>query len=158
MRPNKSMMDHYRVLADQYMRKNGLQTVEVSEVVEWAMRKGKLSLSQDFLFKVHMACMSSSLREDTTKDMYGRKVRLRHCLTTTTQDDEWHPVQKTFWAHIDEAPDEFLLASLIQRKKAIAADLDSLKADLEFINLRREQAGKRAIQLNLPEMDWDGEE
>ena len=76
------------------------------------------------------------------------KVRLRHCVETKEKDAEGKTEQRILWAHIDDATDDFLLTALMQRHDKIKKDVQSLKADLDFLNARRAAAGKRLIQMS----------
>ena len=148
MRMSKAKAEHYRSVADEYVATIGSKEYAVSEVVTWGMQNGKLAFSREDIFDTHAERMSESLRLDTTTDGQGRKVRLRHCVETKEKDAEGKTEQRILWAHIDDATDDFLLTALMQRHDKIKKDVQSLKADLDFLNARRAAAGKRLIQMS----------
>src|ERR1700735_3300907 len=140
---------HYRNLADRFSRETGKTTFEVHEVVSWADRGGELELSPEEIASIHAGRLSEALRSDVATDDKKRTYRLRHCMEAPVAVEDGKFRQRTLWAHIDEATDDFLIVSLQQRRKRIADDVESLRMDLEIINERRVAAGKRPIQLGL---------
>jgi hypothetical protein len=71
-----------------------------------------------------------------------------HCVTAEVETAEGKTERRTFRVHADEAPDDFLLASLMERREGVKNDVDSLRADLAYINARRQAAGKDVIQMS----------
>lgn len=153
MRIDKKTVQHYRELVGAYQTDTGETEINSLDVVRWGMAKGKLELSPAQIEDFHRNCLSESLRQANMEDDKGRKVRIYHSLTTTAErevgDKEGQrPVQRTLWAHVADASDEFLLESLRQRRSSIRADVVSLRADLDYINELRREKGKRPIVLS----------
>lgn len=146
--PSKDVANHYRLLADQYVQSSGCTEYELIDVVQWAMARGELELSPDDIAEIHRDRLGEALRTDVTKDAAGRKVRLRHCVQMILNGNERDPKQRCLWAHLDDARDEFLWESLNQRRSRIRADVEQLRADLDYINARRAARGLNPIQMS----------
>jgi len=156
MRLSKRDAEHYRAVADEYARATGQTTIEVGDAVRWALAAGKLEASPQDLQELLGARMSAALRDHVARDREGRQVRLRYCVAVQTDSkDGAKAVQRYLWSHIDEAPEEFLIQALQQRRAQVRADVESLRADLEYLNERLRQAGKRPIQMSF---DFDDED
>jgi hypothetical protein len=93
--------------------------------------------------------MDEALRDAVVIDAQGRAVHLWHSVEVTKQDKDGTPLTTRLWSRIDNAEDDFLVQSLTQRRNGLLNDVISLHADLDFINDRREAAGKRPLQLLL---------
>lgn len=159
MHLTKSEARHYREIADRYKLAVGEQTIEAGAAVRWALDRKELELLPATLQAIHAERLSEAMRMDVTRDRLGRKVRLRHCVKVPSTNEHGVPVQRHLWAHVDDAPDEHLRISLLQRRDQIQCDVDSLRADLDFANERLAAKGKSAIQMsfdfNLPEEPGD---
>jgi hypothetical protein len=104
-------------------------------------------MSPDDQLAWHRERFSEAQRLDQAR-WRGRKVRRRHCIDTRTCDGTGHPIQRTLWATVDQATDDFLLESLRQRRARIHADVECLRADLDYINHLRATAGRPPIQMS----------
>ena len=142
---SRAMAQHYREIADRYARETGETHCAVVDVVRWAMKRELLQITPGQLEDLYTKYMSAALREDQTTDEHGNSVRLRHCAAVECNGDG----VRTLWAHLDDATDEHLLLALRQRRRAIKADINALRADLNFINARREMRGLRSFQMDL---------
>lgn len=156
MHLNNEATKLYRELVARYKRVHVIETVEVHDVVRWAIARGDLELPPAALVLLHAERMSEALRTETAQDEYGRKVRLHHCVETQTKSAEGRLLQRFLWAHIDDAADEHLMTSLQQRRGKVAADVQSLRADLDFINSRRRANHKPPIQMSFDFTDEAG--
>lgn len=147
MRLSRSEAERLRNVADRYAREAGLTEIEVMEAVAWGVRQGELGLSEEEVHEVLVHRMSEALRCHNLKLPDGTRVRLRHCVEIMANGNGRALKQRTFWSHVDDARDEFLVESLRQRRGRIGADVTQLRADLEYINERREARGLRPIQM-----------
>jgi hypothetical protein len=154
MRMSNRLAEHYRAVADRYRLATGATEYEVSEVVAWGQARGELDLPPEEVQVVLMERMSEALRSDAGTDKFGRKVRLRHCVEIMRNGGDRRLCQRTLWAHVDDARDEFLYESLVQRRRRIGADVNALRADLDYINARRAARGLRPIQMTF---DFDAD-
>jgi hypothetical protein len=138
-----------REIADHFSREKGLVKYDAGEVVDWAMARGDLDLSPAETRKILIGQMSSALREDTTTDRNGNKVRLRYNLQIKQVGPDGKVVQRFLWAHVDDADDVFLIESFRQMKAAIEGDVVAYRANAAFVCERRKEQGKREIQFPL---------
>ena len=149
MRYSKERLESYRNIIDRFCLATGQTQYEVSQVAAWAIDRGEVALSQDDLRHYHAEIFREASRTHTITDRHGNKVRVRHCVEVTVNGEQGFdkPVQKTLWAHADEAPTSFLIESLRQRRSRCAADIRQLKADLGHINEILQARGHRPIQM-----------
>jgi hypothetical protein len=139
-----------RELADQYAHHSGRPEITVFEAVAWAIDNGHLDsrLPREESLEVWRDLMSTSLQEDTIK-VDGRVVRVRLCASVDVPNGDDEPSQRTLWAHVDDAPRDFIKKSFEQRRRGIYADVARFQIDLDYANRRLRARGLRPIQLSL---------
>lgn len=147
MRFDKETLREYRSLADQYKLATGKTTYRLMDVIDWGFARNKLSSQAVDVRRIHEAILAEALRTDVTKDEFGNKVRLRHCVEMVSEGEGGDVKQLTLWGDLD-APDPFLVESLLQRRRRIEADVNQLRADLEHINGHRASRGLPPIQMS----------
>ncbi len=150
MRLNKDDSAYYREVIDEYKRVHGLQTYELREVLEWAIRKRRLELPPDFEMDYHLERASQAQREDVVSDGNGARCRRRFAVTvTTTNPETGRSTQRHLWGDIDDAPDDFIQESIRQRIDGVRADFAAIKADVDFVASGRPRLGRRLRQMLL---------
>lgn len=99
------------------------------EVVEWAVREGRLSLPNIDPFDALAGDMSRALREEYATDSQGRRYRVNHAVRISKGG-----VQHTFWAIMGFAPHPHMEKAFTQRREQIIGDCLQLKTDVDVYN------------------------
>lgn len=147
MRMSRKAAEHYRELADRYSQETGETEYQLAHVVTWADQRDLLDHTSSEIRAFYIERFSEALRSHTCADRCGRRVRLRHCVEINDMAPGQPAQQRSLWAHVADASDAFLLESLRQRRGRIGADVEALRADLDFINGLRADRGLPAINM-----------
>jgi hypothetical protein len=144
VRLTKKVANSYLEIIDEYKAATGNTQYMLTEVYDWAAARGRLETSPEEIKQYHVARFSAANRADSIKDRQGRSVRVRHCLEIVQPGAR----SQFLWADLADAPREFLQQSLRQRRDKVVKDVESLQADLDYINEMLVRRGQRPIQLS----------
>src|SRR5262245_6552837 len=144
---SKARREYYLGLADRYRLETGNATCSIQEVYEWARARGDLEYSPEEIRKMHLAGFLDALSSDHAK-YRGKKVRRRLCATYAVSDGNGRQVQKTIWAIVEEANDDFLHVAMDQLHAGVADDVESIKVQQEYVNSFLQRRGARLVNLD----------
>lgn len=120
----------------------GYEPTSSREVVEWAVRDGKLELPTIDPFDVLASKMSRALREEYATDAEGRRYRVNHAVRVTKSG-----VQTTFWGIMGFAKRDHMERAFTQRREQVIGDCLQLQIDVDAYNAMN--PGEKAVQLVL---------
>ncbi|WP_439638336.1 hypothetical protein [Nevskia sp.] len=112
-----------------YEAETGEQFATTSDVVAWAVKSGLLVAPPVDPYAKLAEEMSAALRAEYKIDPLGRKYRVNHNVR-----ERHGGVQYSIWSTGENAPRGFMVKSVAQRRKGIAADCVSLKNDVDVYN------------------------
>lgn len=112
-----------------YEAETGEQFATTGDAVSWAVKNGLLVAAPVDPFAKLAEEMSAALRAEFKIDPRGRKYRVNHNVR-----ESHGGVQYSFWKTGENAPRGFMVKSIGQRRKGIAADCLSLKNDVDVYN------------------------
>jgi hypothetical protein len=101
------------------------------EVVEWAVREGKLDLPMIDPLDVLAGQMARALREEYATDNEGRRYRVNHAVRVTRNG-----VQTTFWGIMGFAHRSHMEKAFTQRREQVIGDCLQLQIDVDAYNAR----------------------
>jgi hypothetical protein len=112
------------------------------EVVEWAVREGKLALPSIDPLDILAGQMARALREEYALDEEGRRYRVNHAVRVTKNG-----VQTTFWGIMGFAHRSHMEKAFTQRREQVIGDCLQLQIDVDAYNAKNK--GEPPIQLIL---------
>lgn len=98
-------------------------------IAAWAINTGRWELEESAAVKKCAEDLSRAMREEYTTDSKGRRVRLKHPVTTN-KDGE----QMVLWDDMRTAPRAHMQMSFQQRRHQIFGDCRQLKMDVDSYN------------------------
>ena len=101
------------------------------EVVEWAVREGKLTLPSIDPLDVLAGQMARALREEYAVDEDGRRYRVNHAVRVTKNG-----VQTTFWGIMGFAHRSHMEKAFTQRREQVIGDCLQLQIDVDAYNAK----------------------
>jgi hypothetical protein len=118
-----------------YEKERGGAPATPRQVVEWAMAKGLLEAPRADPVGELARDMAKALREEYRTDSSGRRYRVNHSVTITSDG-----VQSSLWAELDLAPRAHMVKAFAQRRKQIVGDCVQLKVDVDVYNDKHSEA------------------
>jgi hypothetical protein len=107
---------------------------ELREFAVWAIRERRWAPPIKSAVDLLVSEAGAALREEYFTDDQGRRVRKKHVVRVSSEDEFGNKKQLTLWNDITTASPEHMLASLQQRRMGIADDCWQLKQDLDSYN------------------------
>ena len=98
-------------------------------IADWAMQEGLWELPVSAALAKCTEDISRAMREEYMTDSKGRKVRVKHPVTTTV-----HGAQMVLWDDMRTAPRTHMKMSFQQRRQQIVGDCRQLKTDVDSYN------------------------
>lgn len=139
--PQKKTPD-YRAIVGSYQAETKATVVELRVVIPWAIQRGLLADPPDPV-RYHIDRASAALQHSRRT---AGGPRDWHSVTEKVDTTEGELVQRTMWAHLDDAPTAFLQTSIEQRVEQNEADRRAILRDIEAIAEKHPALGKRLRQ------------
>ncbi|MFO0887553.1 MAG: hypothetical protein U0790_00240 [Isosphaeraceae bacterium] len=114
---------------DQYIDQTGKTTVDLSEVVDWALSNKLIDYPKADMRKILARNLSRASREEIIQDENGEPVRRRHSYKIVSGE-----TQLTFWVRMEDASPHQMRLSMQQRRKGIANDVFQADRDVNYYN------------------------
>ncbi len=137
-----TVTDEMQQLWKTYEHEHEHAPASAREVVEWAVKEGKLELPIIDPFDVLAGQMARALREEYATDEEGRRYRVNHAVRVTKNG-----VQTTFWGIMGFAHRSHMERAFTQRREQVIGDCLQLQIDVEAYNAMNKH--EPAIQLIL---------
>jgi len=115
----------------EYQKERGSQPYQMHEVVDWALRTGRIDPPQRDIVRMLAREFSRAARNDYFTDEQGRTVRRNHPRRVSVPGELQ---QQVFWDDILTALPEHMRMSFQQRRKGILYDCVQLRTDSESYN------------------------
>jgi hypothetical protein len=135
--------EHLQQLWRVYEHEQDHAPASAREVVEWAVREGKLELPTIDPLDVLAAQMARALREEHATDAEGRRYRVNHAVRVPKDG-----VQTTFWGIMGFANRSHMEKAFTQRREQIIGDCLQLQVDVEVYNGMNPRAKPVQLVLN----------
>ena len=126
----KSFHKKMQSVVHEYMRENKVDTVELEQVAEWAVRTGRYQRQPLNIVQQCKRELSQALRVEYYKDPQGREVRKMHPVRVNDLDGQ----QMVLWADIENAKPNHMRVSFQQRRQGILWDCRQHKTDVDSYN------------------------
>ena len=122
--------ERFQTLFKQYEKEKNHEPTGLREVIEWAVKEGKLELPDVDPYDVLTRQMGSALREQYEIDhATGRRYRVNHAVKMTKDG-----AQNTFWGIMGFAPRNHMQMAFTQRREQVIGDLAQLNTDVVVYN------------------------
>lgn len=149
MKNSKDDNTLWQSIADRYVKSADCAVYTAKELVDYALDNNLVEPSRELIGRLLMVQCSEGLRSHVTTDSQGRQVRLRISFKSAVAKENGGSVQQTFWVRIEDADESDRRKFLVSQRARCQADIDSLAATLDYINVLQRREGKREIQMDL---------
>ena len=129
-RTRKSLREQLQDIVHDYMRKFGVDSVDLDTVAEWAVGEGRYRREPANLVRRCKSELGRAMRAEHFTDAQGREVRLMHAARLPFGDDGSIVV----WADIRKAKPHHMEISFQQRRHGIVRDALQHKIDVSSYN------------------------
>lgn len=126
----KTLREYLQAIAHEYMIEHGVESIDLDEVTEWAIKTGRYSRKPKNMHQRAKAEIARALRDERHIDPQGRTVRTMHSIRVKGEQGTF----KWEWDDIRTAKPDRMRTAFSYRRQGIAADVFRHKDDVDSYN------------------------